>query len=146
MIKARPARPPTTPPTKVGVDGVLPPPDPEAAVVDEDGSPPGVPVGVPTPPPGTPVSEKVLEALAEDDEGDEEDEENDRVDVVDKELVLVADVKLVVVWSRLLDVVRSVPENEVEYEVEFEVGVMMTGNVVTRVEPEIVCDEVTTKA
>lgn len=144
-IKARPASPPTTLPTKVGVDGVPPPPDPETAVVDEDGLPPAVPVGVPPPPTGTPVSEKVLDALAEDDEDDDEDVENGSDVVVDREFVLVAEVELVLVWLRLLDVVRSVPENEEEYEVEFDIGVMVTGKVVTNVEPEIVCDEVTTR-
>lgn len=144
-IKARPASPPTTLPTKVGVDGVPPPPDPEAAVVDEDGLPLPVPVGVPPPPPGTPVSEKVLDAMGEEDEVDDADVENGSDDVVDRELVLAADVELALVWLRLLDVVRSVSENEEEYEVEFDVGVKVTGKVVTSVEPETVCDEVTTR-
>lgn len=146
-IKARPASPPTTLPTKVGVDGVPPPPDPEAALVDEDGLPLPVPVGVPPPPPpsGTPASEKVLDALGEEDEVDDADVENGSDDVVDRELVLAADVELALVWLRLLDVVRSVSENEEEYEVEFDDGVKVTGKVVTSVEPETVCEEVVTR-
>lgn len=49
-IKAKPARPPTTLPTKTGVDGELPLPEPAAALVDEEGAPPAVSVGPPVPP------------------------------------------------------------------------------------------------
>ncbi|KAL8637779.1 MAG: hypothetical protein Q9226_009080, partial [Calogaya cf. arnoldii] len=101
---------------------------PEAAVADEDGLPPTVPVDVPPPPSGTPLSTKVLDALAEADEIDEENVENGSDDVVESERE-----------------VGNVPENEEEYEVEFDVGEMVTGKVVTIVEPEIVCDEVTTR-
>lgn len=144
-IKAKPASPPTTLPTKVGVDGMFPPSDPEAAAVEEDGLPPAVPVGIPPPSTGTPVSANVLDALAEDNDEDEKVESGSD-DVVDRELVFVAKAELVLVWLRLFGVVRRLPENEEEYEVEFVVGVMMTGKVVTIVEPDVVCDEVTTSS
>lgn len=95
-IKARPASPPTTPPTRVGVDGALPPPDPTAAAVDEDGFSPPVPVGVP-PPPATPGSVDVLDALAEDDGISEVVAEDEKDEVVDKAVLLFANVELLVV-------------------------------------------------
>ena len=139
-IKAKPASPPTTLPTKVGVDGISPPSDPESAAEEEDGSPPTVPVGVPG---GTPVSADVLEAPAEDNDVDE-DVERGSDDVVDRELVFVAKAEPVLVWLRLFGLVRRVPEDEEGYEVEFVDGVRTTGKVVTSVEPDSVCEEVTT--
>lgn len=144
-IKAKPASPPTTLPTKVGVDGISPPSDPAVAAEEEDGSAPTVPVGVPSPPSGTPVSADVLDALAEDNDVDK-DVETGSDDVVDRELVFVAKAELVLDWLRLFGIVSRVPEDEEGYEVEFVVDVRTTGKVVTSVEPDSVCEEVTTRS
>lgn len=40
---------------------------------------------------------------------------------------------------------KNDPETEEEYEAEYDIGVMVTGIVVIRAEPEIVCEEVVTK-
>lgn len=154
-ISARPATAPTTPPTNAGVDGELPPPEAAAAVEDEAGAPPPVLVGPPAPP-TAPVPSLVLLALAEDEDEDDGDDviEDETEEVVD-DRVLVASVELrdVAVEDVLTEFegVEKPLKKEDEDEddaVEFElaVGVMRTGNVVTRVDPEIVCEDVTTKS
>lgn len=129
------------------MDGVLSPPDPAAAVVDEAGGAPAVPVGPPKPP-GTPLSKLELDALVEEDEDDKMVGDEDNVE--DGERVLVANVAFEDVmiddWMRELEEVRRDPEGIGEVsDVEFEVGVTRTGIVVTRLDPEIVSDEVIAK-
>ncbi|KAL8943866.1 MAG: hypothetical protein Q9211_000833 [Gyalolechia sp. 1 TL-2023] len=136
-IRVKPATPPTTLPTNVGVEGILSPPDPAAAAMDDVGGAPAVPVGPPKPP-GAALSKPELDALAEEDEDDKMVEDEDNVE--DEERVLVANVELVDVmvddWMRELEELRGDPND-----VEFEVRVTRAGIVVTRVDPETVSDE-----
>ncbi|KAL8706924.1 MAG: hypothetical protein Q9201_000084 [Fulgogasparrea decipioides] len=151
MSRAKPATPPTTPPTNAGVDGELPPPDPAAAVAEEDGALLGVPVELPTPP-NPPVPPSVVVALADDEYAVDEDVGEDRVELVDERVLVVnEELEGVVLDVRLkeYDGVKEVLEEEEgkvvkEMEVEFDVGVIMTGDVVTWVEPELVCEDMTT--
>lgn len=142
-ISVNPATPPTTLPTNVGVDGELSSPDAAAAVVEAAGKDPAVPVEPPAPP-GTPLPKLELEALAEEDEDDKMVEDEEKVE--DGERVLVANVELEDVmddWMREFEEVRRDPKGVGEVsEVEFAVGVTMTGIVVRRVVPEIISDEV----
>lgn len=110
-------------------------------------------VGPPTPP-TAPVPSLVPLALAEDEDVDADDDviEDEIKEVVD-DRVLVASVELkdiaVEDGLREFEGVEKPPKKEDEDDVvEFElaVGVMRTGNVVTLVEPDIVCEDVTTKS
>lgn len=142
-IRVKPATPPTTLPTNVGVEGVLSPPDPAAAVVEAAGGGPAVPVGPPAAP-GTPLPKLGLAALAEDEDDEIVEDEGD---VEDGERVLVANVELDNVtiddWMKEFEEVRRDPEGVGEVsDVEFAVGVTMTGIVVIWVVPEIISDDV----
>ena len=147
-MSARPATAPTTLPTSVGVDGEPPPPDAAATVDDDAGMPSVVAVGPPAPPSPF-VASAVFDTLAEDEVVDCNvvEDENDELMAAALDGVRSVEFKegVVDVWLEVVGKVSDKDEGE-RVEVKLELGVTMTGKVVTLVDPEIVCDDVTTAA
>ena len=63
---ARPARPPTTPPTTAGVEGAAPPPEPAPELAVDEGAEP-VPLATPDPPTPPPIAAVVLDGINDED-------------------------------------------------------------------------------